>query len=116
MKIHRSGPASTVAQRRRYPRTEISRPFRAAIPDSDTELKGRTRDVSASGAALVSELNVPNDTFVELHMEGVGDVSARVVRSFEGGFAVAFELDDEERAALEAAIEKFRKESSGLET
>ena len=48
-------------------------------------------------------------------MEGVGGVSARVVRAFAGGFAVAFEIDDEERAALEAAIEKFKMESGELE-
>ena len=115
MKIRRVGSAPTVAKRRKYQRAEISTPFRAAIAESDTELKGRTRDVSAGGAALVSGLNLPYDIFVELHMEGVGGVSARVVRSFAGGFAVAFEIDDEERAALEAAIEKFRMESGELE-
>ncbi len=48
-----------------------------------------------------------NNTFVELHIEDVGNMEGRVARSYKGGFAVKFEVNVEQRVRLKTAIADY---------
>ena len=56
-----------------------------------------------------------NNTFVELHIEGVGHMEGRVARSYDGGFAVQFEASPEQRARLETAITSYTQSARILD-
>lgn len=59
---------------------------------SGDRFETESSDVSVSGMAL--SLNAPlmdNGQFVELHAEGLGNMSGKVARTYDGGAAVQFE-------------------------
>ena len=68
------------------------------ILGTDSRLEARMLDVSRSGAAILSAVQPPIGNLL-----AVGAVPARVVRHFEGGFAVRF-LDVQEEADLEGLL------------
>ena len=57
---------------------------------------GSVENVSATGAAIAlgeAGVAVDNGTFVDMHVEGLGHLSGRVARGYDGGFAVQFDAD-----------------------
>ena len=61
------------------------------------------------GAAI--ELKGPeitNDMFVALHLEGSEQIDSRVVRNFDGGFALKFESDKAKQKHIREEVEKFK--------
>lgn len=60
--------------------------------DTGNRIEAESRDVSMSGMAL--SLNAPvieNGQFVELHTEGLGNMTGKVARTYDGGAAVQFD-------------------------
>jgi len=47
-----------------------------------------TRDISASGVAISTQVKPPRGTQIHLHFEGCGVHAGEISRLFEGGFAV----------------------------
>lgn len=97
---------------RRHQRYVVRKPVRAKT--AGRELQGEIKDISAGGAALLVDTHLENEQFVELHLEGLGvedlgPLSAQVVRVYEKGFAVRFNLDDKEKERLAEELAKFRK-------
>ncbi|PIW30128.1 MAG: hypothetical protein COW30_03060 [Rhodospirillales bacterium CG15_BIG_FIL_POST_REV_8_21_14_020_66_15] len=69
---------------------------------------GKVENVSASGAAITlgeTGVQVDNGMFVDMHVEGLGQIRGNVARTYEGGFAVQF---DAEGTDLDAIAEKLR--------
>ncbi|MDP6572239.1 MAG: PilZ domain-containing protein [Rhodospirillales bacterium] len=94
-----------VGDRRVDSRVRYRRPMRAKA--AKVEVEAELLDISGSGAALQSNVLLDNNTFVELHIEGVGNMEGRVARSYEGGFAVKFEVSAEQRGRLKTAIADY---------
>lgn len=89
---------------RAAPRYAIDAPVNGSIDAKP--FKGRLKDVSKTGAAVVGigDVGYDNFQFVSLHMEGVGNFSGQIRRKIPNGFALQFsEEDEEERLKLEQA-------------
>ena len=102
-----------VGQWRLDMRIPYRRPTRAKA--AAVEVEAEVLDISRSGAALQSTVVLDNNTFVELHIEGVGHMEGRVARSYDGGFAVQFEASPEQRARLETAITSYTQSARILD-
>ena len=55
------------------------------------------------------DTTLDNSTFVELHIGDVGAIPGHVTRSYEGGFAVEFDVEEKEKERIEAEIKRFRR-------
>lgn len=73
------------ADRRRHKRVIPQSPAAVLILGADRTADCRIKDMSASGAAVISEMQPAIGSLV-----AVGAVPARVARHFDGGFAVQF--------------------------
>ena len=102
-----------VGQRRVDMRIPYRRPTRAKT--AAREVEAEVLDISRSGAALQSSVVLDNNAFVELHIEGVGDMEGRVARSYDGGFAVKFEDSADQRIRLETAIASYTQSARILD-
>ena len=94
-----------IGERRVETRVRYRRPIRPKA--AKVEVEAELLDLSGSGAALRSSVVLDNDTFVELHIEGVGDLKGRVARRYDGGFAVEFEANSGQRLRLKTAISEY---------
>ncbi|MFQ5763679.1 MAG: PilZ domain-containing protein [Rhodospirillales bacterium] len=107
---HDDGHDDQPTDRRRSPRFEVAEEIRATIrgPEGD-EREATLKDISAGGAGLVGGGVFENDAFVELHMEGLGTVPARVARRSMEGVGLEFELDEaDNKAEMTEELRKFR--------
>ena len=69
---------------------------------------GVVDNVSTSGAAISlgeASVRIDNGMFVDMHVEGLGQIKGSVARTYEGGFAVQFDADHTD---LDAIAEKLR--------
>jgi hypothetical protein len=99
---------------RRYPRIVAPGNVRATIRDADGhEHEVGVADISAGGAGLVVDGAFGNSDFVNLHMEGVGDIPARVARRFAEGIGIEFQISEKEREAMKDELLAFRKAAAG---
>lgn len=79
----------TSPARRRSPRLEVN--LGAVVESEGVETPSQIKDVSSSGAAIFgSPPKLSNEMFVILHLEGMQSKEAKVVREFDGGYAVQF--------------------------
>ena len=98
--------ATRRTERRRHPRVAIARQVSAKF---DRKVhNGEVKDISASGAALAMQAEIEEDGFVELSIEDVSPVSGFVARSFEDGFAVEFDIDEEDQERLVSEIREIQ--------
>jgi len=80
----------------------------ARVVAGGREHAGRIQDISRGGASLLLNSSIGNDAFVDLHVEGVGRIPSQVVRQFDRGVGVEFDLSDEAREIMAAAEGKSR--------
>ncbi len=100
------GPAT---DHRRHVRMVLPKSTGASLKDEDGTIhEVEVRDISASGAALLVDGVFDNNSFVEMHMEGLGNTKARVARNFVEGIGIEFDLSDPERNVVEAELRAFR--------
>ncbi len=91
--------------RRGRPRLRVSK----SVMERKREHRGATRDISASGAAVVAEPGIEDRSSVDLDIEDVGDISGHVSRLFDDGFAVVFDLDEDDKDRLFDEIRELRE-------
>ena len=98
------------SEQRRHERVELPEGFRATIRGEDGEEREVTvRDISDAGAGLIVDGAFENDSFVELHMEGMGRLHGKVARKFVEGIGVEFDFDDGGgNKEMEEELRKFR--------
>ncbi|MDP6805678.1 MAG: PilZ domain-containing protein [Rhodospirillales bacterium] len=94
--------AESGSEKRRHPRVRVDKPVRAKA--EGREHSGSLTDISAGGAALRVTAEIDEETEVELDIEDLRDLSGRVARVLDDGFAVEFELDEDEEDSLVAEI------------
>ena len=96
---------------RRHKRVEYSKPFRGVAVGE--EFDGLIEDISASGAAIavdVANSQISNFDFVELHIQSIDKkIPSQVVRKYDGGFAVKFNVDPQEQAQIQNEIDQFQQ-------
>jgi len=75
----------------RYERHALKKRVDVTTSSGET-FSAETRDVSRSGMAVsLSTPVMENGQFLELHAEGLGEVTGRVARTYDGGAAIQFE-------------------------
>ena len=89
-------------ENRKHRRVPIDEPVRAV--QRDTSYNGRIKDVSHGGAAVQMEGVLDDESLVELHFENLAMLTGHIARPFDDGFALAFELDDDEDAVVDDII------------
>lgn len=101
---------SPALNQRRHARTELPKNTRAVLRNADgSELDVDILDISAGGAGLLVDETFENNAFVELHMEGIGSIKARVTRDFIEGIGIEFDLTGPEQKKMEDELLAFRK-------
>lgn len=101
---------SPALNQRRHARTELPKNTRAVLRNADgSEQDVDVLDISAGGAGLLVSETFENNAFVELHMEGIGSIKARVTRDFIEGIGIEFDLTGPEQKKIEDELLAFRK-------
>lgn len=93
---------------RAAPRYNVDAPVHGSI--GDQPFSGHLRDISATGAAVVTPADVgfDNDQFVMLHMQGMGEKTGVIRRRIPEGFALQFDTDDDEEKRKREIAEMIR--------
>jgi hypothetical protein len=89
-------------EKRRHPRVRVERSVRATA--EGREHSGSVTDISVGGAALRVDAEIGEEAEIELDIEDLGDLSGHVRRLLDDGFAVEFELDEDEEERLVAEL------------
>ncbi len=76
-----------------------------------TPYPGTLNDISAGGASLTAEIETLGDDPVELSIDDFGEYQASVVRHWDEGVALAFDLDEDDQCSLQEELEAFRREN-----
>ncbi|MBT4890662.1 MAG: PilZ domain-containing protein [Rhodospirillales bacterium] len=99
--------------RNRDPRYVYDKPVRIHSDDDNIDeiegqkrpAKGIVHNVSMSGVAISTDLAlVENGQFVNMHIEGLGEIAGNVARVYKGGVAIAFEEDEESKKRVATAL------------
>ena len=70
--------------------------------------QGATKDASAGGALVVADSDPEHQNPMDLDIGGIADISSHVVEIIDDGFAVAFELDEDDEQRLVKEIQETR--------
>jgi hypothetical protein len=70
-------------------------------------------DISVSGAALMSPVEVDLDERVVAYLDRIGGLEGTVVRSFEGGFAMRFNASQHRREKLAVQLARLAGRKAG---
>ena len=95
--------------KRRHTRYTVDKPAQLDFPAAAEErpVQAEVRDISVGGAAIHTDAKLENDQFVRLRVEGMKPVLARVVRTYEGGAALKFQMDEKSEQRLKAEINEL---------
>lgn len=103
--IERTG---SVRREPRYPY-----PRKAGVHAPGGSFAGQVRDVSATGIAVNLSTDTPalieNGQFVDMHVEGMGQVRGQVARTYDGGFAARIDAGEEDRRRIAAAVRHYNQ-------
>lgn len=98
---------NTISQNRKHERFDVRKKVSAVIEGVQHE--ALVVDISDGSAAIeLTGPEITNDMFVALYLEGSEKINGRVVRNFEGGFALEFETDKAEQAHIREEVAKFK--------
>ncbi|MHA1597104.1 MAG: PilZ domain-containing protein [Alphaproteobacteria bacterium] len=95
----------TDKEKRRHSRHALDE--KVLVDFDGTTVEANAENISNGGVSIKSDAHVHNDAFVQLHMDSVGDVEGRVVRSYDGGFAVEFDSLSKESIHLEDKLKQM---------
>jgi len=94
--------------RRRWKRVAIDKA--AEVRVEGTPYAGTTNDISAGGASLNAEIGTLSEESTELSIDDLGEYDVSVVRQWDDGFAVMFDLNEDDQYSLQEELEAFRRE------
>ncbi len=101
---------SPATDHRRHARMNLPKNTRATLKGEDgTMHEVQVQDISAGGAGLMVDGAFENASFVELHMEGLGGIKARVARNFVEGIGIEFDISEPQQKDMEEELRAFRK-------
>ena len=94
--------------KRRHTRYTVDKPAQLEFPAAaERQIQAELRDISVGGAAIHTDAKLENDQFVRLRVEGMKPVMAQVVRTYEGGAALKFQMDEKDEKRLAAEIDEL---------
>lgn len=103
---------SSGSDKRKYPRVALSKAARARAKKGEDQ-EAIIRDISASGASIHTNPPLEENSNVEIEIDGIDhEISGHVVRAFDDGVAVEFELEAAEEEALLREINDLHASSS----
>ena len=107
------GTSANPAFTRRKERSQRFAVDMDAVVEADgREHSAHIQDISRTGAAIAGKApKMTNQQFLDLHIEGYDRMQGRVVREFDGGYALQFE-EDNGPAITEEELARFRKLAS----
>jgi len=101
-------PEEDGTNKRQFPRYVVDAP--AEVTGDAGRQDAVLHDISEGGAAVLAPQPLfTNDQFVELHMEGQSALRGRVVREFQGGYALEFDANPAEDEKRREQVDTFRK-------
>lgn len=68
-------------------------------------------DMSAGGASVHGSLSEDDGELVEIAIDDFGAFPASVVREWDDGFAVQFDIKEDEKFSLQEDLEAFQREN-----
>jgi len=86
-------------EKRAHTRKSVDADVRVEV--DGTVVHGKAHDISLSGVAINSLVELTTEQFVKMHLEKIGDLTGEVVRELEDGFAVEFETTKDNGSVLE---------------
>ncbi len=96
-------------ERREWTRYELK--MTAHINRSDSSQPAEVKDFSAGGASLSGAVANNNDHILEVSMKEFGNLPASVIRDWDDGFSVMFDLDEDDKHSLQEDIDSFMREN-----
>lgn len=94
---------------RRHKRVEFPKPVQG-VNDGEA-FEGVIQDISAGGAAVAvdaTDQQLSNFDFIELHIQSMEKkITAQVVRKYEGGIAVKFDVSQQEQDLIQYEIDQY---------
>ncbi len=88
-----------LAERRTAPRFSLNIDCRFLLRGT-VESKGSLLDISTGGLALITDSLAEEGDEIIVYPEGVGRLSGRIVRVFNGGFGIALCLSDAQKGTI----------------
>jgi hypothetical protein len=83
----------------------------AHIQAGETLQHRELSDLSAGGASIHGTIPANDIQAVEIALDRFGNFPASVVRNWDDGFAVSFDLDKDDRYSLQEDVESFMREN-----
>ncbi|MDX2289549.1 MAG: PilZ domain-containing protein [Hyphomicrobiaceae bacterium] len=114
--IHHEQRDGLMVDQRRYRRVALALLGRF-MRSNKQEYPCKLVEMSVGGAQLMSPIDVHPDEPIVVYLDQIGGLKGTVVRSFEGGFAIKFEITAHKREKLAAQLTWLinRKEFDGIE-
>ncbi len=92
-------------EKRKFTRKKVHK--KVQIDVDGESATGETIDISLSGVAIHSLVDMTTEQFVSLHLQKIGDLTGEIVREFEDGFAVKFDTVEDNGSVLEDKLRKM---------
>lgn len=93
----------SIKEQRKFERTQLDLTVRF-VTRGDQETTGRLIDISAGGLSMLTDAPAEVDDPVIAYPEGLGRLTGKVVRVFDGGIAIEFKMSDAQREAVRKRI------------
>lgn len=90
--------------RRQYKRRELNVDVRF-MSGEDNETTGQILDISEGGLAMSTDVDAKIGDTIIAYPDGLGRLAGKVVRKFEGGIAIQFDVSQNQREYLRKRIE-----------
>ena len=102
--------AGTGDDRRRWPRLVVGGD--GEVASDGNRYPCAVNDLSAGGASVAAkDLEGLDDEGLALALEGFGEYGATVVRRWDDGVALEFDIAEDDRYSLQEELESFRREN-----
>ena len=95
--------------RRKWRRLAIEKAAR--VKANGAPYAGTAKDISGGGALIDLEIEALGGVSVEISIDEFGDFDASVVRQWDTGVALIFDINEDDRYALQEELEAFRREN-----
>ena len=89
-------------EKRRNARLKVNKDVRVEV-DGEVVV-GDATDISLSGVAVNTLVDMSTEQFVKLHLEKIGELTGEIIRETEQGFAVEFEVVEDNGSVLEEKL------------
>ncbi len=67
-------------------------------------------DISAGGVSIKGQFNIDIGDDVDISLDHFGDFAGRVIRKWDDGYAVEFDLDNDDQHSLQENLASFMSE------